>query len=478
MSIHPIAMLLPFLVFAALLFRGLRAALLVSAAALAMRTVAPVVLGSINVLVEHVCFSMILVALVYQWSIQRTGPKYVRIEVEPFILGLICAYSVFSALALPRAFRGIMVVSMSGTGGNVERYADNIMGLFLQQLEPSSGNLSQTAFVIYSAVIFVLFLYFGRRYGYRLLHQMVSVATIVHIIFGLADIAGLDSSLALMRTANYKINDGHAVMGLDRTIGMMSEASRYGIFGGVAFAYFFALWLLKGGRKLGTIAALALITDLSSISTSAFISIGGAFAVIAARFLLSGTLRRSPAKRAAVLVIGVLFGLLMVLSFTPIGGNIISGFDVLVLDKTDSQSGLLRAATTYQSFVTLAQTWLLGAGSGSVVANGLIPVWLGNIGLPGTILFLALYWFFMRGGPRLRGQSSDAYQYWFAATTAVATTFISEGVSRTILDPGLAIMLYGAIAVSTRRPLIIRLSAPRPPQQGRNRDDLIAGAAP
>jgi len=460
MSLYPIAMLLPLLTLVALFTRGLRAALLVSAAALPLRTVAPIVAGSMNVLVEHICFSIVFSVLFYQWLRHRPGAGRMKVELETFLLSAICGYAVVSAFIFPRIFNGIMVFSVSNSGIGGVKYSNNIRGTFLYELTPTSGNVSQTAFLIFSTLVFVLLLSFGRRYGYQFLHRIVCIAGIVHIGFGMADILGFDSLIGLMRTASYKINDSHNVMGFDRTIGMMSEASRYGIFGGAIFAYFFALWLIQGGRNEGRFAALALFTDLSSLSTSAFVSIGGTFFLIAARFLLTGKLRRGSAQRTIWLVgVGVIgFGILLVT--TPLGSVLASATDALVFNKVDSESGLIRAATSYQSLLTLRETWFLGAGSGSVVSNGLVLVWLGNIGVPGAVMFLTLFWLFMRGGPRLRGQSSEAYAQWFAATTAVGTLFISEGVSRTILDPGLSIMLYGALAVAARRPIFVRFSSP------------------
>lgn len=239
---------------------------------------------------------------------------------------------------------------------------------------------------------------------------------------------------------------------------MMVEASRYGIFGGALFAYFFALWMIRGSRGDGRFAALATLTDLSTFSTSAFVSIAAAFSVVAVRMLLKGGLQKGPAHRIGLLALGG-GGLVVLLVLSPLGSVLSPAFEALVLNKAGSQSGMLRTATTYQSLTTMVETLFLGAGSGSVTSNGLIPVWLGNLGLPGAALFLALFWLFTRGGPRLEGQSRDAHDHWFAATTAVATLFISEGVSRTILDPGLLVMLYGALAVAARRPLVVSLTS-------------------
>jgi hypothetical protein len=452
-------MFLPVLTLVVLFTRGLRAALLVSAAALPLRTVAPIVAGSANVLVEHICFSIMLGAMFYKGLLEHHSVRSMKVELETFLLSILCGYAIISAIIFPRLFNGLMVFSVSNTGRGGVSYANNLRGAFIYELAPTSGNLSQTAFLIFSVVVFILLLSFGRRYGYQLLHRIVCVAAIVHIGLGVADILGLDSILSMLRTASYKINDTHNIMGFDRTIGMMSEASRYGIFGGAIFAYFFAFWLIQGGRNEGRLAALALLTTLSSLSTSAFVSLGGSLMVLAIRFLLKRRLRRGSARRTAVLAGTGFLGIFILLGFTPVGGFILSAVDTLVLNKAASESGLIRAATSRQSLITLKETWYLGAGSGSVVSNGLLLVWLGNIGLPGAALFLAIFWLFMRGGARLRSQSPEAYAHWFAATTSVATLFVSEGISRTLLDPGLSIMLYGALAVSARRPLIVSFSS-------------------
>ena len=460
MSIHPITLFLPMLVALAFAFGGLRAAFLCACVSVPFRTSAVLSAGGLNILAEHLAFALIIgaagaAALLRKPSAKPRG----RVEVEQAVLFLLISYVFLSALFLPNVFRDIWVVNPSLTFAGEQRYANNVPGLSLSPLRPSSANFTQPAYTLFSALVFVVAVRLGRKHGYALLDRGLAIAATVHAGLGLADIIGLDSILSIVRTASYRINDSHQMLGLDRTIGAMVEASRYGILAGILFSYFFALWLMRGGKRNFRLAALLFVTGLSTLSTSAFLCIAAAFTVLAARFLFASRVSRLSSYRIGALLAVFLLSLSAILALTPAGPIVVDVVNSLVFNKADSDSGLVRSASLRLSLTTLRDTWYLGAGAGSVVSNGLPFVWLGNIGLPGTILFVLFFFLVMRGRGRLKGQNPADYHHWFAATTAVAVYLIGEGASRTLLDPGIASMLISAMAVTTRRPLWISTAA-------------------
>jgi hypothetical protein len=94
----------------------------------------------------------------------------------------------------------------------------------------------------------------------------------------------------------------------------------------------------------------------------------------------------------------VILGLLLttgsITLFTLSGGakqSVSKAIVTTLLDKKETQSYRDRAMTNAAALDTLSDTYDMGAGWGSVRASGLIYTLLGNIGVPGGILFVAVY---------------------------------------------------------------------------------------
>lgn len=434
--------------------RGRSAAYVGACTALPFGAMAGISIAGANILAEQMTFLLVCGLFLADQAYRMGKGKTLLLEAETIILGLICLYAIISAILMPHLFRGILVFSPTLSGGGV-KYSSDIMGAWLNFLRPTMGNFTQTAYLTFAALVFAFSVHTGRKYGYRLLDKAIFVSALIHCLLGLTDIIGLDPILATFRTASYQINDSHRLLGIDRTIGAMVEASRYGIMAGTFFAYFFALWLMRGQKRDARLALLLFVTGISTMSSSAFSAIGITFLIVGLRLLFW---RKGMSRKRFGLIISLAFGaVVLILIFTPVGGFLEAALRTLIFDKVNTNSGQIRSSTALQSLQNLRETWFLGAGSGSVTSNGLIFVWLGNIGVPGTVMFVTFFWLVLRGGRRLRDQSPTDFAYWFAATSTVGTLLFAEGLSRTLLDPGLLTMITAAMAVVTRRPTFVSL---------------------
>lgn len=455
MNIFPIAFIPFLIVLVAFGLRGRSAAYVGACSALPFGAMAGISISGANILAEQMTFLLVCGIFLMDQAYRLGKGKTLWLEAEAITLGFLCLYAVISAILMPQLFRGILVFSPTLAGAGGVKYSNEVMGAWLNFLRPTMGNFTQTAYLTFAALVFVYSVHTGRKYGYRLLDKAIFVGALIHCLLGLADIIGLDTILAIFRTASYQINDSHRLLGIDRTIGAMVEASRYGIMAGTFFAYFFALWLMRGKKRDARLAVLLFITGVSTMSSSAFSAIGITFLIVGWRLLLW---RKGLSRKRFGLIIFSIFGVVvLILLFTPVGGFLEAAFRTLIFDKVNTNSGQIRSSTALQSLQNLRETWFLGAGAGSVTSNGLIFVWLGNIGVPGTVLFVTFFWLVLRGGRRLRDQNSTDFAYWFAATSTVGTLLFAEGISRTFLDPGLFTMITAAMAVVTRRPVFVSL---------------------
>ena len=383
-----------------------------------------------------------------------------------FYLLLFGAYAVFSALILVRLFAGDFLVfplSFDLKGTRISPYISSTM----KPLAPVNSNISQTVYALLSVFFFISVADVFRRRGPRLLEQGLVWGAGLNILLGILDLAGLDGLLSLIRTADYALGNELRVFGLPRVIGGFSEASAFGAFSAALVGYFGASYLMSRKGRHGLLAGGNLFFACFAFSSTGF----AALAVVAllillhARFFLGRGLSRGFGHW---LVIGLAVAVIVVsvaVITTPLLDTAGDMAIRLFLQKAGSRSGLERAAWARSGFHAFEQTWGLGAGMGSLRANGLVSVLLGSVGLPGAVLFCAFLWTSV--GPVLPIRNQTGTRMFYAARVGTLTYLSAMMVSGTAPDPTLHLVSFAAIAAVARKFNEIQPGAPVPHPGGR-----------
>ncbi|SDF21121.1 hypothetical protein PUH89_10440 [Rhodobacter capsulatus] len=333
------------------------------------------------------------------------------------VLALFLAYAVFATLFYPRLFAGATQVFSLARAGNEA-------GIVSQPLAPGGGNLSQLLRMLLSTLLFfAVALVAVRRPEPQIVLRAMTAVTLCHAGLGLLDIAtqatGTSFVLQPLRTANYALMLGNEMAGLNRLIGGFSEASSYGyvLIGLIGF-WLGHVYHDRSGRRW-PVALLALLGLLWLRSTSSSAYVGGILLLIVFAlprlFELTRRRRVGVPRRAALVVFGGLAALVLVLlvlgALYQTLPAVAQFLDRALLDKLSTQSAEERGSWDAQAYRNFLDTWMLGAGLGSVRASSWIAATLGTTGLIGLGLLLLFLWRLFR----LRFDRADAARWQLAA---------------------------------------------------------------
>ena len=365
-----------------------------------------------------------------------------------FFFAAFTIYAIFSALVLVRVFEGDFLVFPMSRGIEGIR-VDLRFPAMMAPLAPSSANFSQTTYVLLSFLFFVVSYSLLARKGVHFGERAIRIAAIVNIVLGMVDYLRLDTLLAHVRTSTYSLANHHTIGGFDRVIGGFPEPSSFGATSAAFCAYFAVAFLYRRTFRDGALALASGAFVVMSFSTSGYIAVG-AFLVL---LLWQGRRILYEPFDGRVLTIGLGLGaLLLALGLwasmvLPRNDPVAFVFEALFLSKAESVSGLERGAWARNGLDAFLSTWGLGAGVGSLRSNGLVPVLLGSVGLPGALLLLGFLLSAFAGtapkSPQLRSV--------FFASRAGAIAMLGAGfVSATGVDLGLLFATFAAIACAAK----------------------------
>ena len=270
-------------------------------------------------------------------------------------------------------------------------------------LFPSAQNLSQLGYLTVSVLLALAFAVIlrepeGRRraFGALCLGGWVAVAT------GLLDYASLrlplEAVLAPFRTASYALLVSDQALGGKRVVGLMPEASSFGL---LCLGFLSLLCFLRRGldgeRRAGLPVLLGLLAVCVWLSTSSAAYVGLALLgiVLAVDWVwrAAGLRRGAPGRHGlageAWVAGGALAAVMLVLVVFPAGPErLVAGFDAMVLQKPGSSSYLERSQWTATSWRALLASGELGVGVGSTRASSSIVAVAAGTGLLGAALYL------------------------------------------------------------------------------------------
>ena len=204
----------------------------------------------------------------------RKRPNWINYVAFPrpgFWLGILVLYGFVSAYYFPRLFSGTTYINAIGS----TEYGPNVS---LVPLVPTSGNITQSAYLLADFVCFVAvsaFLCTKERLDYAC--RLIVAFSVLDIIGAIADIAtgltGTSFLLEPIRNATYQLHVDETAGGLRRITGLFVEASSFSYVTIGCFSFNFYLWLSNHQLKICGLISLVLfiLLLLSTSSTARFL---------------------------------------------------------------------------------------------------------------------------------------------------------------------------------------------------------------
>ena len=366
-----------------------------------------------------------------------------------FWLLMLAIWGVTTALFVPRLFAGMTMVF------STDRASTSALSVQFLPLRPISTNATQSAYAIAGLLTFVAARALLQRDGLLArFRDTVLLLGAVNIVVAVVDVAelylGLPSVLSALRNANYAIMAGGEVGGLKRISGTFPEASVFAAFTLPIFAFTASLWRdgvrrwYSGSVALGSF--LLLIFSTSTTAYAALVGLAAGLSVLALVRLLLGT---APPRLgiAALLLWGVAVATCLVLLVrNDLIIEVWRFFELTVVRKGESTSGLERGTWNSQALRNFLETYGVGVGLGSARASSFPLVLLSNLGVLGCLLFAAFLIQIVRSA-FFRPSSPDS-SVTTAAGLAVLAALAAASISSTVFDLGLAFYAYAAAATS------------------------------
>lgn len=358
-----------------------------------------------------------------------------KMPVSGLILAALVFYAFVSSYFFPRLMTGITEVFTLSRGVAITR---------LVPLAPSSGNITQPAYLMASALLFLL-VYDAVRANLRLGFSLIAVIAGVTAAFALLDMVSLYLPLSAVwdqiRTANYAIMPTQTIAGIKRVIGGNPEPSSFSTNAVCLFGFYASLFLSGNQQRHLLAAAGFLVLTLLALASTGFVALAAVGVALAAgsglRFVKLGIGRR--VLTVALIATPFAAAAALILVNTPAATDLIDRvLQQLIFGKLETSSGEERLTWTRQGFQNFMDTYGLGVGLGSNRSNGLVAVVLSQIGAPGAILFAAfLATSFMRSLTRTSAQTLDPAAGLFrAARTAAFAVLVAGMASGTRVDLG------------------------------------------
>jgi hypothetical protein len=372
---------------------------------------------------------------------------------------LLCTmlYGVIGAFVFPRVLAGITYVNAIGR-------SDFGLSYYSIPLSPTSGNFTQSVYFIGDVICFLLcYSYASTPAGFRCIFNGLIYYSIGNIFFAVLDVAtfwaGAPYLLDFIRNSTYVLHSETVVLGLKRIIGSFTETSSFASATIGVLGFTGRLWLFNIAPSVTfPIALISLLLLIFSTATTAYAALP--FVLF---YLYSGSMLRMMKGRAPlpviafVLVSPLLLGIIviMVLLQPSVGSSINDLMDVLVFDKSSSQSGIERGMMNEVALGNFFETFGLGTGIGSVRASSFAIAILANLGVFGSATYCLFLYKLLAGSKSASDQMTT--NIGAAARTACFALLCASIISGTLIDLGLPFFIFAGLSCAV--PLGARLDS-------------------
>lgn len=366
-----------------------------------------------------------------------------------FWLLMLTGWGMLSAAVLPRLFAGdVSVVSMNraafGAGDGVP----------IDLLIPGSGNITQPLYVAGELAVFsVALIFLQLENGLQLAARAIIWVAGLNVLAACIDLfgfySGLGNLLEPLQTASFAFMPEAAFAGIKRINGTFPEASAFAGFTLPVLAFCYVLY--REGlwrRTTGPLALASLVVLMLSTSSAGYGGIALYAAGVVAVSIASGFRRGGQTYLMHYLALagwGALAITVLLIALPSLREQAWSIFESTLLYKGESSSALERGEWNLVSWNAFLDTWGLGVGLGSARASSLPMVLVSNLGLPGTLLFLAFIHQVLRG--RLPDELDPRHRVIVrAARHGVGAALIVAVLVASVFDLGVLFYVFCAIA--------------------------------
>jgi len=369
-----------------------------------------------------------------------------------FWLALLVVWGVLSAYFLPRIFAGEVMIRA------LDRAALDL-GIALVPLHPVSTNLTQSGYALGGVFAFVAVRTLLETQGmldrFRDAVLLLAGLNCLAAVINLAEFyLGLPSLLEYVRTAGYAMFDSYEMAGLMRIQGTFSETAAFASFTLPLFAFTSSLWLYKVRTAYSGVLALAsLVFLLISTSGTAYMGLAIYLSCLGLGLAWGGLVYGRVPNLGALLLMGMLAPLVVcgVFFFEPaLADRVADVFEVTVLNKMQSDSGIERGSWNQQAWSNFLDTYGMGVGLGSARASSYLLVLLSNVGVIGTLLFFVFLIRLFRSDCLLHAAPDRAVVR--ASKHALFAALISSSLSGAVFDLGILFYAFAAAAVAPAVP--------------------------
>lgn len=410
-----------------------------------------------------------IVAMLAITALAPGGPDRMLGTLRPgqpgFWLLLVIVYSVLASAFLPRVFEGQTDIFSLSRSVNTD-------GIISIPLRPSSGNITQTFYLLLSAAAFLaLATLYRMRPDEKAVVRALTVATTVHFVLGWLDVitmaTGTETLMEPIRTANYDIAMYASMGGMKRMVGGMPEASAYGAIALVLMGFWLHYWIVSERSRLTTLmTVMVTISVLRATSSGAYVALVVLLALYGSGWLVHAARTRALKRRvAALLVCGLVAAWLLAIGITAgyhLNPWLNDFLDQSLFTKLESESGVERMSWNVQALRNFADTWGIGAGLGSVRASNWFVACLGSIGVIGTAFYLAFLGSLARA-PHGTGNATRDHVIGGLKVACLAQVIVALPTAPTPNLGSIFFILAGLIAGLSRSTAVARANAPRTP---------------
>lgn len=372
-------------------------------------------------------------------------------QIRPsWVVCTLMLYALIGALIFPRLFAG-------QTSAFVPSRTRK--GVFEVPLEPVSGNITQTGYLILGGLTFLaVCMVMVRRNRIDDVRRGFLLWCCLHTGMGLIDLfgklAGAGDFLAPLRTASYVMLTEANEAGFARIAGAYSEASAFGGVSLACLAFCFTYWRKTGSRLAFWLSATLLCLLILSTSSTAYVGLlvlSIPVGISITRSLLTARLSPDESLLLLLFVLALLSGMTMSLYDPSFFDPFVHLIDTAVVNKANSASGQERAYWNYKSLQSFVDTGGLGIGFGSSRASSWPIAVLSQLGLFGAVVLAVLVATVARalGGYRNRvDPETDAV---VSSVRACALAgIISGSLASGSADPGMIFFISLAVISVTR----------------------------
>lgn len=428
------------------LLLGYRTATTILVVAGLFGSAAALIVGSANIQPGHLFLGFVAMASLTR---RREALAFIRAlhPNEPgFWLACMVLYGIVSAFLLPRILAGITQIIPLGssqfddTGSTVP-------------LVPVSGNLTQSVYLSANLLCFCMIVAIGStRDGFKAIFNGLVAYAVANTFFALLDLGtyatGTQDLLGFMRNAQYTLHTEDEVNGMKRIVGSFTEASSFarstlGVLGLTG-----TLWLCAYRPALtGTIALASIMLLILSTSSTGLVGVPVVLLILYATALSRCGLQASARYSSVAVIYGPLLMIvvgLVVLLDARASALVRDYVDLVILDKSNSDSGIERSTWNVVALQNFLDSWGLGVGLGTARASSFVLALLATVGLPGAVFYAVFAsTALLRGQASARSFSADAR---LAARNACFGLLIGDLLVSPVIDQGLFFYVLAAIA--------------------------------